>query len=580
LQLLDEQVLEEQFKRVSAILPPQRTVAFTYDRLLEYLLLNRLVEKFGINADMVAECSNQSEHYLPLRGVLVTLLIAKADEGAFTDVAAFLRSGNPEVMKSIGLSLLMELELMNPAIGESSERELGESVSGQLIEALLDAADVQTKRLLIEFGENLQKSGHYRRAGFLYDRLIAVLDESSEAVIVAKVWEGAGVVHGVFGRNQEALRYYEKSLEAYRSIGDQYGEQEILDAIGQVYFALGEFAMSRQYYERSLTIDSELVSNTRSKESRYGQAQSLLNLSDNFHRTGEIGEAMDCTQQAARIYQDIDDQRGFAASLRQLGVLSRRNGLMEEARQYEEQALAKHQEIGDRRGVANDYEELGSTHQSEGKWDEALIRCQRAREIYEELGDKAGLARTLNLIGEVHRWKGSFDDALSAYTRALEIYKEIDGKLGVSMCLTNLGATHLFAGDPEQAFRLLKEARALDKDMLPHVEGDPENLAYLSAAAWTLGRHEDALSYSDAAMRVLESKQFGEEDYQLTYYYRYRILKDMDRETEAFEALRVAFADLMQQADAIKNTDARDVFLHSFPVRVQIIEAWHSRQSP
>ncbi len=145
LQLLDEQVLEEQFKRVSAILPPQHTVAFAHDRLFEYLLLNRTVERFGIAAEALAELSEQAQSYLPLRGALTMLFLAKADEGAFTEVAMLLEQGNPEVMTAVGLNLLMELEQMAPTTADTSDEALAASPVGCLVAAMLVTPSARTK---------------------------------------------------------------------------------------------------------------------------------------------------------------------------------------------------------------------------------------------------------------------------------------------------------------------------------------------------------------------------------------------------------------------------------------------------
>jgi tetratricopeptide (TPR) repeat protein len=91
-----------------------------------------------------------------------------------------------------------------------------------------------------------------------------------------------------------------------------------------------------------------------------------------------------------------------------------------------------------------------------------------------------------------------------------------------------------------------------------------------------LGRLDEALAYSETALRVLKDRQFGEEDIQLVNYYHYQILAELGRKKEARDALRIAYENMMEQADEIKDSAVRHSFLNDFTLRRQIADAWET----
>lgn len=575
LQLLDEQVIEEQFKRVSPILPAQKFAAFTYDRLLEYLLLNRAVERFGITSDTVQRLSEQAVDYLPLRGVITTLLVTKVDEGDIAGVVAWLRSGNPEIMKHVALELLVELEQRVSAPADAPEAAMSTDPVGRLVAAMLVSQMDWSSELLTSFATKLMTIGFFRRAAFVLESLTRTVSEQQTPRLAAAIRQGLGTVKSVRGDKRGALADCETALRLYRAVGDRDGEQDVLDAIARVYFDLGELPAARDYFERSLIIDREQIAATGSDEAYEGQAQSLLGLSEVYHRMGEIGKAITFGEEARDIYAAIEDQRGLAATLNQLGILRRRRGLTEQASECHRRALSMYQQLGDKRGVAQCLPFLALTYQVQGAWSDALAHCRQALLLYEDMGDEQGVAYTYNSMGETYRWQGQLDEALEAYGRALELFTRIDAKRYVAMCLSNLGATHLAAGRYEEATELLKGAQTLEKDCLG-IEGDPETLSSLSAASLGLGHADNALAYSDAAVASLHDRQFGEEDVQLVYYYRYKILGKFGRYEEAREALGTAHSDVLEQSNGCKNPEDRHTFMQSFPLRRNIVEAWRN----
>jgi hypothetical protein len=221
-QLLDEQVLEEQTKRVSSILPPQRSVAFTYDRLLEYLLLARMVERFGMGPEALVKLSREAPGYLPLHGVLTTLLVTKLEEGRAEEAAAVLRDGEPGVVRSLARRVFSELEHMRPMQDSSVPRE---GPLGRLVDAMTKAPAPFAVELWLEAAAELRNLGYLRRAASIYELLSPVLPSDLDPRLKAAYHRGLGLAKSMLGQASEALVELSAALRLCREAGDRDGEQ-------------------------------------------------------------------------------------------------------------------------------------------------------------------------------------------------------------------------------------------------------------------------------------------------------------------------------------------------------------------
>src|SRR3990167_2135183 len=89
-----------------------------------------------------------------------------------------------------------------------------------------------------------------------------------------------------YGRYQEALGYYERSLKIFRSLNHLVGISATLNEIGLVYNNLGQYQEALKYYDESLKIKKE---NNLSPESI---ATSLNNIGGVYYGFGQYQEAI------------------------------------------------------------------------------------------------------------------------------------------------------------------------------------------------------------------------------------------------------------------------------------------------
>lgn len=461
-QLLDEQVLEEQTKKVSSILPSQKSIAFTYDRLLEYLLLARLAERFGMMPEALVKLSREAASYLPLQGVLATLLITKAEEGQAEQAAAVFRDGEPDIMRLLARRVFSELEHLRPM---SESAVAGEGPLGALVSAMAKTPPPFAVELLLEAGAELGDLGYLRRADAIYDALAPVLPAGLEPRLKISFYRGRGLVKSQLGRGEQALSEFESALALCRASKDRDGEQMLLDDIGELQIELGRMKEAHAALTASLAIDRELVAQSGGcAAARQGEAESLYGLSCFFLPEGRLEEAMQNAEAALKIRRELGARRAVAETVLQAAKCQRALGRPKEALASAGEALAIYREDGSKAGVAACLAVLGGANGDLGARAEAETCLNDALSLLKSIGSVRRAAGVLTAMGELSRSAGELDTALKRFVDALELRRASGDQTACATALADVAAAHLLAGRPEKAVERLKEALASDPD--------------------------------------------------------------------------------------------------------------------
>lgn len=94
--------------------------------------------------------------------------------------------------------------------------------------------------------------------------------------------------------------------------------------IGRIQQSRGDYEQALEYYQRSLEIKEELGD-------RASVAKSLHNIGIIQQERGDFEQALDYYQQSLKIKEELDDRAGVAISLGQIGKLLIETGLFAEA---------------------------------------------------------------------------------------------------------------------------------------------------------------------------------------------------------------------------------------------------------
>jgi tetratricopeptide (TPR) repeat protein len=336
----------------------------------------------------------------------------------------------------------------------------------ELVEHLTDKQDWRYTASLTSLGNAYYFLGRYEEALSYYQQSLEIEREIEDRQGEAISLNNLGIAYNSLGRYEEAISYYQQSLEIYREIGNRRGIADSLNGLGAAYYFLVRYQEAISYYQQSLEIQREIGN-------RRGVAASLNNLGRAYNSLVRYEEALSYYQQSLEIYREIGDRRGVAASLNGLGNVYNSLGRYEDAISYHQQSLEIQREIGNRRGVANSLYNLGNDYDFLGRYEDAISYYQQSLDIDQEIGDRRGVANSLNNLGNDYDSLGRYEEAISYYQQSLEIRREIGDRRKEADSLLILGNLYQKIGGIKEGFAASQQAQLIYQELDLSFDANP-----------------------------------------------------------------------------------------------------------
>ena len=201
----------------------------------------------------------------------------------------------------------------------------------------------------------------------------ALATHGDNPTLIAQVLGNLGSITRRQARWNDAIGYYEQSLQTKEQVGDIHGMAQTYNNLGNAYQSKGEWDRAIGYYEQSL----------QTKE-------------------------------------QVGDIHGMAQTYNNLGLAYKSKGEWDRAIGYYEQSLQTKEQVGDIHGMAQTYNNLGLAYQSKGEWDRAIGYYEQSLQTKEQVGDIHGMAQTYNNLGNAYQSKGEWDRAIGYYEQSLQ----------------------------------------------------------------------------------------------------------------------------------------------------------------
>jgi CHAT domain-containing protein/Tfp pilus assembly protein PilF len=221
----------------------------------------------------------------------------------------------------------------------------------------------------------------------------------------------------------EALLYlgeYSKALEylqrAERTAGDRTDYGRTLNAIGEVYFELGQSQEAKKYYQEALRVRQGV-------SDRRGVLRTLNNL-------GRVEQALGNSQAALKLYSEalnLIDSFGYDRSrafvLNNLGLVALDLGLKNQAIKYLEQALGVTRNLP--AGRVQTLTSLGFFYRQQKEYDKAISYYQQAIDWARQNRDRIGETKALNQLGETFLELKKIPDAIKNLEASAEVFESL-----------------------------------------------------------------------------------------------------------------------------------------------------------
>jgi len=269
---------------------------------------------------------------------------------------------------------------------------------------------------------------------------------------------GLGGVYGLKGEFGEALAYYHLSLKADNKAGDAHGRAVGLYNIGWTLAAMGRWTEATEDFHRSIALCEEhsfynplaaarmALGELSLKRSDYAAAAlmfravvegerekqhsgrmyrgALSDLGWTHFRSGDLAQAVEVLNEAARLSETAEDRRGLATLCRRRAELALARGWLDAAGDLVAQAEHHATDLNLAREQGEALRVQALLAAALGDSAEALELLSRSETTLEPLGDTYELALTRLQRGrrllEVHRWEEArplLEDAARTFRR-------------------------------------------------------------------------------------------------------------------------------------------------------------------
>jgi tetratricopeptide (TPR) repeat protein len=334
------------------------------------------------------------------------------------------------------------------------------------------------------------------------DNLVAECRHAADAGPLPVAWQLADALYGYFWmrrRKTTWLATMHAALSAARRAGEQRVEADLLNRLGNVHWALSDYAVATGKYEASLKI-------SRMIGWRKQEASTIGNLGGVYRELGRLEPARRCCLESVRVHREEANPLGEANGLVTLSSLSLDLGLVDDALDHASRALEMYRRLSVHDGQAATMLLLAECRLAVGEFDAAGDHAKGALDAFDEIGARVGRACALELMARADFERGRYEAGSRLLTAAEEAAEDADnGELDASLARTRAEGC-LGVGDLVSAERYTRVALATAQrigSQLSEIDALIRSAIVLTRS----GRAPLALAPAERALTLAQSAQ-------------------------------------------------------------------------
>jgi tetratricopeptide (TPR) repeat protein len=315
----------------------------------------------------------------------------------------------------------------------------------------------------------LLKMGQPEKAQQVYEIL---LEQATEKSVKAPIYHQLGKTKYDQGEYQEAITFYEKSLEIkektlppnHLNLAPSYNN------IGLVYFNMGDYSKAFSSYKKALEIQQRSL-----PPNHPSLAMSYNNIGVVYRNMGDYSKALSSHEKALAVRQQSlpPNHPNLAISYNNIGNVYADMKDYSKALSYYKKDLEISQKSlpPNHPDLRSSYNNIGMVYFNMGDYSKALSYYEKALEIQQQSlpPNHPSLAISNNNIGLVYDSMSDYSKALSSYEKALEIQQQSlpqnHPELGGSH--NNIGMVYDSMGDYSKARSFYERAVKIAQHSLP-----------------------------------------------------------------------------------------------------------------
>jgi CHAT domain-containing protein len=301
-----------------------------------------------------------------------------------------------------------------------------------------------------------------------------------------------------------AIQSWEKALQIYRILQDQNREEDVLKALGNAYYRIGNYAKAREAQEQLLAIVRKRGDAAQTLEdplrSSLGYTQQQL---------GDYSQAIAQMEQRLATARANNNFMEMAAALDSLGHMYSTLGSYAKAIENHEKSLAIVEKDGDRLRRAAVLSYLGNAYYNLGNYGKAISYLKQGLPTHQ--GPKLPQAHMmhasmLGFLGDAYAKLSDYTTAINYHEQRLAICRSINYQQGEANTLARLGNIYSTLGKQTKAIEYGEQSLAIYRTVNDEA-GESGALSGLGGIYEVFGNYSKAIEYYQKSLTISQKIQ-------------------------------------------------------------------------
>lgn len=228
----------------------------------------------------------------------------------------------------------------------------------------------------------------------------------------------------------------QQALQLAEKLNFISGQAKANRFIGVNYYGLSDYANALKYYQKALEAE-------RKNGNKKGMGSNLMNIGLIYYNQANFSKALDYFFKSIRIFEEINFQKGLSTCYGNIVLVYTDLGEMDKALEFAFKANDIDKQMGNFIGQAKHIQSIGVLYMKKKARDKALHYSNEALKMFEQAKDDRSIANTLANIAGIYIENKDFDTALSFIKQSNQKYQALNSKKEVAINLKNLCTVYI-----------------------------------------------------------------------------------------------------------------------------------------
>jgi two-component system NarL family sensor kinase len=272
---------------------------------------------------------------------------------------------------------------------------------------LKEAKGLERGMVYFELAVEAQKNEAQEAADYAW-KAADIAQEYNDPELLANAWHRYALNNYSLGNYEEALEYYQKSLDLFIDQDDNSKASLVVNLIGHLVKKQGDLDKSLGYFEQGLEL-------SRAAADTSGMGNSLNNMGIVYQVKQQYAKAMQLFEESTRLKATQHDINGLSYNYDNMGMTAALMGNYDQAVSYYERAIELRTQVGDQRMNAILYNNMGEVLKMKGDLSAAIPYFETALAMARESNYPDLQQYVLRMLAEAHRTLNNFESALTYF---------------------------------------------------------------------------------------------------------------------------------------------------------------------